>query len=342
MNWDWEKLQQRKWQRQFGWKPGEGGPKKPEFPKLKELLDKWGGAKLVVLLLILAFAGWMLSGFYIVEPGQVGVVQRFGEKIQRTDMGAGLQWHWPAPIEKATKVDTQQIRSFEIGFVRIEGRKRVDRDEALMLTRDKNIAHFEVIVHYQVEEPAQYLFEVNDPEMVIKTAAESALRSAVGTLDIDRAIVAEGLSRIAHRTQDLLQVLLDDYKTGIRVVSVRTERGDAPQEVREAFHDVVRAMEDKERLIHRAEEYRENVLPRARGERAQRVLQSQGEVKRFGQLLVEYQKAQGVTRQRLYLETIGEILPGVKKIILDKDAADTVFLLPEGGTVSLDKIGQRD
>jgi len=345
MNWDWDKLQQRR-QRQFGSGPGSGGgPKGPDFTKLNEALGQLKNIRIpggiVFILIFLALIGWLLSGLYIVEPGQVGVEQRFGKKVHVTQMGAGLQWHWPVPIGRSTTVDTQKIRSFEIGFTRVEDRKRVNRDEALMLTKDQNIAHIEVIVHYQVSEPTKYLFNIQDPEMVIKTASESALRSAVGTLEIDRAIVAEGLSRIAGDTQELLQKLLNDYQSGLRVVNVRTERGDAPQEVREAFHDVVRAMEDKVRLVHRAEEYREDIIPRARGERAQRILEAQGEVKRFGQLLVEYQKAKGVTRQRLYLETIGDVLPGVEKVILDKDSAETVLLFPDGGSLSFDKIKQQ-
>jgi len=340
MNWDWEKLQQRNRQRKSGWEPGSGGggPTPPDFTKIKEALNKWGDSRLILIILVIIMVGWLLTGFFRVEPGQVGVVQRFGAVVHVTEMGAGLNWHWPRPVGQATKVDTQQIRSFEIGFTRVEGRKRVNRDEALMLTKDKNIVHFEIIVHYQVQNPEEYLFEIENPEEVIKTTTESALRSAVGTLEIDRAIVAEGLSRIANNTQDLLQDLLDDYNSGLRVVNVRTERGDAPQEVRQAFHDVVRAMEDKERLIHRAEEYREDIIPRARGARAQRILEAQGEVKRFGQLLVEYRKAKGVTRQRLYLETIGDILPGVNKIIMDKDAAERVMLFPDGKGVRFETI----
>ncbi len=338
MSWDWEKLQQRQKQRQFGWDPGGGGPKKPDLTKFKEFFDKWGSGKILGLLLAVIVIVWLLSGLYTVQPGEVGVVQRFGAKVEQTEMGAGLNWHWPAPIEKATKVDTQRVRSFEIGFSRVQGTKHVDRDEALMLTRDKNIAHFELIIHYQVQDPSAFLFQVRDPHDIIKTTAESALRSTVGTFDIEEAIVAEGLDRIGSQTGSMLQELMNDYRTGLRVVNVRTERGDAPQEVREAFHDVVRALEDKERLIHKAEEYREDLIPRARGQRAQRVLQAQGEVKRFGQLLAEYQQAKGVTRQRLYLETIGQVLPEVEKVILDEKAADTMLMMPRGSGISLETI----
>ncbi len=331
MSWDWEKLQQRQRHRQFSSDSGGGGgPQKPDLAILKDFFNKWGSFKLIGLIVALVILGWLATGFYTVQPGEVGVIQRFGAKVDQTAMGAGLQWHWPMPIERVTHVDTQRVRAFEIGFERVMGTKEVIRDEALMLTKDKNIAHFEVIIQYQLYDPTKYLFEVRQPDDVIKSAAESALRSVVGTLDIDRAIVAQGLAAIAEETQEMLQSLLDSYDSGLRVVNVRTERGDAPQEVREAFHDVVRALEDKERLIHKAEEYREDILPRARGERARRTLEAQGEIKRFGQLLDEYEMAKEVTRQRLYLETISRVFPEIEKVIVDEKAADTMLLFPEG------------
>lgn len=279
---------------------------------------------------------WMLTGLYIVEPGQVGVVQRFGAVHHETELGAGLKWHWPRPIEKVNIVDVQGIRTHQIGFALVNDSKRINRDEALMLTGDKNIAHFEIIVHYRVSEPIDYLFNVREPDhLILKTAAETSLRSIVGTMDIETSIVAEGLAMVAMRTQNLLQMLLDDYGSGLFVTDVRTERGDAPQEVRDAFHDVVRAMEDKERLIYRSEEYWEDIVPRARGGREERILTAQGEIRRFSQILNEYELATDITRQRMYLEKMSEILPGVNKVIVDKGAADTLLLLPGGNSINL-------
>ncbi|WP_051617144.1 FtsH protease activity modulator HflK [Desulfonatronovibrio hydrogenovorans] len=336
MNWDWEKLQQKRQRHQTGGGPGSQGP---DFGDLQDKLNylkkfKIPGGKFIFI--GLAFIIWMLSGLYIVEPGQVGVVQRFGAMTHQTELGAGLQWHWPRPIERATVVDVQRIRTHYIGFNLVNGNKRINRNEALMLTGDKNIAHFEIIVHYRVTEPAEYLFNVREPDnLILKTAAESALRSIVGTMDIETAIVAEGLAMVAQRTQTLLQQLLDDYGSGLFVTDVRTERGDAPQEVRDAFHDVVRAMEDKERLIYRSEQYREDIVPRARGGREERILTAQGEIRRFSQILNEYQLAKDVTRQRMYLEKMADILPGVNKVIVDKGAADSLLLLPGGQSLNL-------
>ncbi len=334
MNWDWEKLQKKR-QRHFSGQDGQGpdlGDFQEKFNQLKNI--KLPAGKYIIP--VLAFLIWMLTGLYIVEPGQVGVVQRFGAMHQQTELGAGLKWHWPRPIENVNIVDVQRIRTHQIGFSIVNDSKRIHRHEALMLTADKNIAHFEIIVHYRVDDPVNYLFHVREPDnLILKTAAESALRSIVGTMDIESSIVAEGLAMVAMRTQDLLQMLLDEYNSGIFVTDVRTERGDAPQEVRDAFHDVVRAMEDKERLIYRSEEYRENILPRARGGREERILTAQGEIRRFSQILNEYQVAKDITRQRMYLEKMSEILPGVNKVILDKGVADTLLLLPGGGSINL-------
>ena len=336
MNWDWEKLQQKR-QRHF---PGGGGQNGHDFGNFQEKINqlkkfKFPAGKYIIPVLVLLI--WMLTGLYIIEPGKVGVVQRFGAIHYQTELGAGLKWHWPRPIEKVNVVDVQQIRTHQIGFSIVNGTKRVNHNEALMLTGDKNIAHFEIIVHYRVAEPTDYLFNVREPDtLILKTAAESALRSIVGTMDIESAIVAEGLAMVSMRTQALLQMLLDEYGSGLFVTDVRTERGDAPQEVRDAFHDVVRAMEDRERLIYRSEEYREDILPRARGGREQRILTAQGEIRRFSQILNEYEMAEDVTRQRMYLEKMSEVLPGVNKVIIDKGAAETLLLLPGGSSVNLE------
>ncbi len=334
MNWDWEKLQQKR-QRHFS---REGG-QRPDFGDFQEKLNKLKNIRFPAgkyLIPVIALLIWLLTGLYIVEPGQVGVVQRFGALYKQTELGAGLQWHWPRPIEKVNIVDVQRIRTHQIGFSIVNEAKRVHRYEALMLTADKNIAHFEIIVHYRVDDPINYLFKVREPDnLILKTAAESALRSIVGTMDIESSIVAEGLAMVAMRTQGLLQMLLDEYNSGIFVTDVRTERGDAPEEVRDAFHDVVRAMEDKERLIYRSEEYRENIVPRARGGREERILTAQGEIRRFSQILNEYRMAKDVTRQRIYLEKMSNILPGVDKVIIDKGAADTLLLIPGGGSINL-------
>ncbi len=343
MSWDWDRLQKQRSQ-QGG---GKGlGNRPPELDELKRMLSRFSQHKfsLVGAAIALIALLWLASGFYIVSPGQVGLEQRFGALEKQTSMGAGLQWHWPWPIEQASVVDVQKVRSFELGFRRPVGdAKQVVRDEALMLTKDKNMAHLEIIIHYRVQEPSKYLFEARYPEeWILETSAESSIRSVVGTHEIDEVIVAEGLARVADRTLELLQELLNDYNSGLSVTDVRIERGDAPVEVRDSFHDVVRAMEDKERLIYKAEEYREDIVPRARGERERRILTALGDIQRFSQHLEEYRKAEEVTRLRLYLETMGgEVLPKVNKMIIDEDATDTILTLPEGGKLDLENIEER-
>ncbi|MDP3063790.1 MAG: FtsH protease activity modulator HflK [Chloroflexota bacterium] len=298
----------------------------------------------MVGLAILIFL-WLASGTYTVGPGSQGVVRQFGREVAKT--GAGLNYHLPWPIQKATVVNLLEVRRLDLGFTEIRpGEFRGVPDEALMLTKDENIVDVNVIVQYRVMDASAFLFNVRDVPAVLKGAAEVALRSAVGNSPIDD-VLTERRAEVQDVTKVMLQRLMDNYQSGIAVTEVKLQEVDAPQEVRDAFHEVVRAREDRERLVREAEGYLADIVPKARGEkekaikaaeayRAQRTLRSQGDAEKFLEVLEEYQKAPDVTRHRLYLEIIETILPGVNKIIMDPGVASNLLpFLPLTGVSEL-------
>ncbi|MCD5397466.1 FtsH protease activity modulator HflK [candidate division NPL-UPA2 bacterium] len=281
------------------------------------------GIPIVILL-------WFLSGIYIVGPGEIGVVRQFGGFISQTD--PGLNYRLPWPIQAVDVVNVAEIRRAEIGFRTVEEPRRPARHarvlgEAMMLTGDKNIAEVQVLILYQVKDPVRYLFRAEAPDMALRVNAEVALRSVIGEMAIDHAMTV-GRPEVEVGTWGFLQILLDDHQTGLHVVGVELQVVDPPDEVREAFYDVVRAKADKERFIREAEGYARDVVPRARGEAAAmihaatahrdaKIALAQGEAERFIKVLQEYQKAPAVTRQRLFLETIERVLAETEKFIID-------------------------
>jgi modulator of FtsH protease HflK len=289
---------------------------------------------------------WLASGLYIVGPGERGVVMLFRKAVGQTE--PGLHYHLPWPIQSHATVDVAQVRRAEIGFRSgIEampgqgsraGFVPVAQD-GLMLTGDENIVEVQLFVQYRVHDPIRFLFAAMEPEQILHTSAQVALRSVVGQNTIDRTMT-EGRFEAQQQVKSNLQMLLDTYQTGLLVSEARLLVVDAPAEVRDAFHDVVRALEDRERLVKEAEGYREDVVPKARGEaaqmvqqaqayKAQRVIRAQGDARRFQTVLNEYNKAKAVTRDRLYLESMERIMPGVQKFILRQDGSANVLpLLP--------------
>jgi membrane protease subunit HflK len=243
-------------------------------------------------------------------------------------------------------VDVQRIRRTEIGFR--SGANQGDAgqrvlQEALMLTKDENIVEVGLLVQYQVKDPVAYVFYVNDPDSVLASTAEVALRSAVGQMPIDD-VITERRSDVQENTRRFMVQLLDVYNSGILVTDVRLQVADAPDQVRDSFHEVVRAREDRERTINEAQAYREDVLPRARGEarqaieqatafRDERVLLAKGDSERFLSILREYRNAPEVTRERLHLEALEKVLPNVEKVVIDQGMASSVLpFLPLRGT----------
>lgn len=268
---------------------------------------------------------WLLTGTYVVGPDEVGVVQTFGKHTSITQ--SGLNYHWPYPIETVQTPKVTEVKRVEIGFRTMGNNQyRAIEKESLMLTGDENIVDAELIVQYKIKDAASYLFNFVKPVLTVREAAEASLRTVIGKHKIDEALTS-GKFLIQEETKDLLQSILDKYGSGILVVAVQLQDVSPPKQVRAAFKDVASAKEDKNRMINQAEGYRNDIIPKARGEaqamiseaegfREARVSRAEGEVARFNSMLVEYKKAKVVTRTRLYLETMEEILPNINKYII--------------------------
>lgn len=297
---------------------------------LKRNLRRVGPVIGIVLAVAVAYLG-----FYQVEPGEVGIVRTWGKVTARTD--AGLHFVLPL-VQQVDVVNTEQIRRIEVGF-RGDKPKPI---EAQMLTGDENIVEAQMIVQYRVAEPEKYLFRLKDPEDALHVTAEVALRSVVGRTNIDE-VLTEGRGRVQTEARALLQKLMDEYQSGLSITEVKLQAVDPPDEVKEAFHDVVRAREEREQLINQARGYQEDLIPKAKGEARQiereaeayseqRVLRANGDADKFNKMFAEYKKAEGVTRRRLYLETMERVLGKVeKKVVIDKGVGNnTLPILPLG------------
>jgi membrane protease subunit HflK len=293
-------------------------------------IRSWG-SRLWTLLLVVVLVGAGLSGFYVVGPGEIGVVRTFGKHSGQS--GPGPHFRIPL-VQDVDVVNVETVRRIEVGF-------REDKlvpGEALMLTGDENILKAQMIIQYRVREPAKYLFELRDPEEALRATAEVALRSMVGRTKIDD-VITTGREQVQIETRDWLQNLMDQYRSGLTISEVKLQTVDAPDEVKEAFHDVVRAREEQEKLINQARGYQADLIPRARGEarqvereaeayREERILKARGDAAKFEAQLAEYQKAADVTRKRLHLETLERVLARVKtKTLLSDSVAKSVLPL---------------
>jgi membrane protease subunit HflK len=277
---------------------------------------------------------WLASGIYQVQPGEDGVIRTFGRYTATTS--PGLHYHLPWPVQTVTIVDVENIRRAEIGFrTNADGDKVDVLDEALMLTEDENIVQVELLVQYRVGDSRDFTFNVQNPEDVLRTTAEVALRSTVGNMTID-AVITEERARVQEDTRTFLKRLLDEYGSGILVTDVRLQVADPPEEVRDAFQEVVRARADKERLINEAQAYANDVVPRARGEKQQQIenatafkeqqeLLATGDAERFLAVLKEYRLAPEVTRERMHIEALEAILNRVELILLDAITGNQVL-----------------
>jgi membrane protease subunit HflK len=266
--------------------------------------------------------GTLFWGTYEVGPGEQAVIRTFGRESGKA--GPGLHFSFPL-LQRRDVVNVEQVRRVEVGF---RGQQRMP-DEALMLTGDENIVEAQIIVQYRVSDTSKYLFRLKDPDETLRATAEVALRSMVGQTQIDE-LLTTGRERVQDQARAWLQKLMNDYQSGITVTELKLQTVDAPAQVREAFHDVVRAREEKERLINEARGYQADVIPRAKGEaeklqreaegyREQRILRASGDANRFDATLVEFQKAERVTRQRLWLEAVEEVLGRIEnKVFVDE------------------------
>ena len=280
--------------------------------------------RILPIIIILALIGWLATGIYTIQPGEAGVVRTFGS-YSGPPTGAGLNYHFPAPIQSVEVVDTQTVRRTEIGF-RTDGDqsnnevagKRSNLAEALMLTSDENIVQVELLVQYRIADAASFVFNVQNPESVLRTSGEIALRSAVGNMTID-AVITEERGKVQMDTKANLERLLAEYNIGIDVGEVLLQVADPPEEVRDAFQEVVRARADKERLINEAQAYQNDIVPRAAGQaeelintakafEAARIAEAEGEADRFLAFIAGLAGAAGQDALGAYLDDLEDTL----------------------------------
>lgn len=319
-----------------------------EYDQIEETIRNFSGwfssrgSGVYLLIIIVLLLLWLASGIYVVQAGEEGVVQTFGQFTSVTQ--PGLNYHLPRPIQKVTIVNVEAIRRVEIGFRSSSGGsgRQAVLNEALMLTEDENIVQLELVVQYRVADSRNFVFNVQQPEDVLVSTAEVALRSTVGQMTID-AVITEERARVQNETMVQLSSLLDDYGAGIQITNVQLQEADPPEEVIDAFQEVVRALADKERLINEAQAYQNDIVPRARGEKQraieeatafkeQRVLRAAGDAERFLSILEAYKVAPDVTRERMHIEALEQILDSIELTLIDPSAVgEQVFpFLPLG------------
>ena len=317
----------------FGRRGGSSGGE-PEGPDARKF---GGGAGLLAGLVLLV---WLASGFYIVYEGQRGVVLRFG-KLSETTM-PGPRWHLPYPIETAEVVNVAGVRSVEVGY-RNNVKSKVLK-ESLMLTDDENIVDVQFAVQYILKSPTEYLFTNRSPDDAVLQAAETAIREIVGKSSMDF-VIFEGRAEVAARAHKLMQEILDRYATGINISKVTMQNAQPPEQVQASFDDAVKAGQDRERQKNEGQAYANDVVPKAKGMAArlvqeaegyrQRVIeQSEGDASRFRQIVTEYNRAPRVTRDRLYIEAMQQIMSNTTKVLIDQKGGNSLIYLP------LDKIMQ--
>ncbi len=278
------------------------------------------GLTLAALLLILI---WAATGFYVVEPAERGVVLRFGAYVGEMTL-PGLHWHIPWPVERVEKVNVDEIVSFS--------------HKASILTQDENIVDIELTVQSRIRDADHYLFKDQMPDKTLRDATETVLRKIIGSSRLDF-VLTEGRGAISLMVQEHVQSLMDYYQTGLLVTSVNMQPAKPPEQVKSAFDDAIKAREDKERQENQAEAYANDILPRARGEAArmiadakayrdQVVAEASGDAARFTSVLTEYLKAPEVTRERLYIQSIEEVLMGSNKVFVDVPSGNSLMYLP--------------
>ena len=319
--------------RKSGGASGGGGVPRPPFN-----LRQFGGG--IGLLLALILVVWLASGFYIVDEGQRGVVLRFGSFTRTSTSGPNLRLPWP--IESHEIVNLSGVRTVEVGYRGAEKNKVLK--EALMLTDDENIVMVQFAVQYLLKDPQLFLFKNRHPDDAVTGAAETAIREIVGKSKMDF-VLYEGREQIAANTAKLIQDILDRYETGVLIRSVTMQSTQPPEQVQAAFDDATKAGQDRERHKNEGQAYANDVVPRARGTasrlteeangyKSRVIANAEGEASRFRQILVEYNKAPEVTRSRLYLDTVQQVMSSVSKVMVDTKGGNNLLYLP------LDKLMQ--
>jgi modulator of FtsH protease HflK len=280
-----------------------------------------GFSKGISSILVLIAAVWVGSGLYRVDAQERAVILRFGKYMQTT--GPGYNWHLPWPIEQKHIVNVSQQFSIT--------------DDARMLTADTNLVEVKSAVQYTKPDPRKYLFRVNDVEETLRQVSESAMREAVGQAQLDKALAFD--PSITDRAKNLLQKTLDNYDMGVNIISVKLGDVIVPEPVQDAQRDAIKADKDRQRYQQDAETYRNDVVPRARGQASKNLLDAeayrlqvlalaQGETSRFDQVLNQYERAPAVTRERMYLETMENVYKNSRKVILDTKGSNSMMYLP--------------
>ena len=348
-----------------------GGPRQPEVNfeqilaslggNLRRIASRLGGGgvgTVAVLGILLIVVIWAATGVYTISPGEQAARRLFGVVQGAPITATGLKWWWPGPVGQRDVLLATETRRMLLGFRSGDAQGVGDVPvpvEALMISGDLNIVDVEMAVQYNIKNLNDFLFNVNDPGedsrgippgqpdgFTLKDAAEAALRLVVGQSSID-SVITEQRVRVETDTQILLQKILDDYETGINIVNVKLQDVKAPAEVQDAFQDVLRARQERDTKENQALAYRNDLIPRARGEaekirqeaeafKRSRIATSQGEADQFTSILNEYKLSQGVTRQRLYLEAMEQILPRISKIIVSPETESVLIL---GGSQGL-------
>ncbi|MAF97695.1 MAG: FtsH protease activity modulator HflK [Micavibrio sp.] len=327
-----------------------GGHSGQQPPDLDEMLKQaqenfrnvmpgnFKGAPLIFIAIIGVALLWLSSGIYFVQPGEYSVVQRFGA-WSRTQTEPGPGYHWPSPLETASIINVEEIRRMNIGFVEAYSRngssaRRDISEESLMLTSDRNIVDLDLVIQWNIKSAEDYLFEIRDQENTIKKVAESAIREVVGQTDMFP-IITTSRAAVADAAKKIIQDNLDQYKSGVNITQVLIERAEVHPDVQAAFQDVQSAKQDAEDVQNRANAYREDILPRARGQAIQMtqeaegykqsvIARANGDADRFNAVLEAYQSGKDVTKERIYIETMENILKNANKIILDDKAGTGV------------------
>lgn len=305
--------------------------------KLKDLFPKKNPASLSLIVIIL-LGLWTLSGFYRVGTDEQGVVTRFGEYVRTTE--PGLHYHLPFPIETAFKPKVTRVNRIEVGFRTSQSQfsqtpqTRQTPEEALMLTGDENIVDLNFTIFWIINDAKDFLFNVRNPEITIKSIGESVMREKIGQTPIDP-ILSEGKSIVEEDVKNNVQSVLDYYESGVLITQVQLQKADPPELVIESFRDVQRAKTDEQRLRNEAEAYRNDIIPRARGEgertvqeaeayKQEVVAKAEGEAQRFLSVYNSYKTSKDVTRERIYLETLEKTLGKIDKVIVDNKAGGGV------------------
>ena len=298
-----------------------------------------GRGFLIIAAIVLAL--WGLSGFYRVQPDEQGVVLLFGKYVKTTQ--SGLNYWLPAPVGEVIKPKVTQTNQIPVGYRGASGGQN-SRDvpqESLMLTGDENIIDIKFTVQWRIRDAGEFLFNMREPEQTVKIAAESAVREIVGRTDL-QAILTREREVVAQSSQDLLQSIMDTYKSGVTILDVQIQGAEPPKEVRDAFDDVQRANQDRERLINEANAYRNDIVPRAKGEAARMVenanaqkerlvKEAEGQAARFTAFYETYAANKDITARRMYLEAMQEVLGKADKVIMDEKGSGVVpyLALPE-------------